>query len=125
MADTKTYTGFFESLTNPEERIGVDDAVTVTISQRPLIRAKILDKAKKCVCGQREQDYGSPEDNFATIAELRTSYLGTEVTPLDVSLMMILLKVARIKTGTATLDSFIDIAGYAACGGEIAEKLRE
>lgn len=29
-------------------------------------RAEILAEAKKCVCGQREQDYGTPEDNFTT-----------------------------------------------------------
>ena len=83
-------------------------------------RADILDTAKKCVCGQREQDYGSPEDNFQIIADLWTAYKGTPFTSLDVAMMMALLKVARIKSGTATADSFIDLAGYAACGGEIA-----
>lgn len=33
--------------------------------------------------------------------------------------MMALLKVARIATGSST-DSFVDLAGYAACAGEIA-----
>ena len=37
-------------------------------------------------------------------------------------MMMALLKIARIKSGTATEDSFVDLAGYAACGGEIAGK---
>jgi len=32
--------------------------------------------------------------------------------------MMALLKVARIKAG-GTDDSFVDLAGYAACGAEI------
>lgn len=31
-------------------------------------RSETLDKAKACVCGQRENEYGSPEDNFAAIA---------------------------------------------------------
>lgn len=35
-------------------------------------------------------------------------------------LWMALLKIARIQSGTATEDSFVDLAGYAACGGEIA-----
>ena len=38
-------------------------------------RAEILDKAKECVCGQREQDYGKPEDSFAMIAALWKPYL--------------------------------------------------
>ena len=35
-------------------------------------------------------------------------------------MMMALLKVARIKTGVGTVNSFVDLAGYAACAGEIA-----
>lgn len=86
------------------------------------IRADILDKAKDCVCGHREQDYGSPEDNFAIIAHLWSAYLGCNVSSVDVAMMMSLLKIARIKTGSGTEDSFIDLAGYAACAGEIAHK---
>lgn len=83
-------------------------------------RADILQKAEQCVCGQREQDYGSPEDNFQTIANLWSAYKNTKFTAMDVAMMMALLKIARIMTGTATEDSFVDLAGYAACGGEIA-----
>ena len=82
-------------------------------------RAEILNAAEKCVCGHREQDYGSPEDSFGLIAQLWTVYMGTLFTSKDVAMMMALLKVARIKRGD-TLDSFIDLAGYAACAGEIA-----
>lgn len=84
-----------------------------------MTRAEILDKAKECVCGQREQDYGKPEDNFATIAALWGAYKDTEFSARDVAVMMALMKIARIKTGTATDDCFVDLAGYAACGGEI------
>lgn len=38
-------------------------------------REEILKAAAKCVCGDREQDYGSPEDNFRTIASMWNSYL--------------------------------------------------
>jgi len=89
-----------------------------------MTRPEILDTAKKCVCGQREQDYGSPENNFQIIADLWSAYYGQKFTALDVSMMMALLKIARIRTGTATEDSFVDAAGYIACGGEIAT-LRE
>ena len=84
-------------------------------------REEILEAARKCVCGGREEDYGSPEDNFATIAALWTAYKGIAFTPLDVAMMMALLKAARIKAGTKK-DSFIDLAGYAACAGEIATR---
>jgi hypothetical protein len=85
-----------------------------------MTRAETLDRAKQCVCGQRENEYGSPEDNFRSIAVLWSAYKNTDFTPTDVAMMMALLKIARIKTGTATEDSFVDLAGYAACGAEIA-----
>ncbi len=83
-------------------------------------RPEILDTARKCVCGQRQQDYGTPENNFRVIADLWTAYKGEKFTPLDVAMMMALLKIGRIRSGTATEDSFVDAAGYIACGGEIA-----
>ena len=42
----------------------------------------------------------------------------------DVAVMMSLLKVARIATGSSP-DSFVDLAGYAACAGEIATQAHE
>lgn len=88
-------------------------------------RAEILEAATTCVCGKREQDYGKPEDNFQLIADLWSVYLDKDVNPEDVAIMMALLKIARIKTGTGTDDSYVDLAGYAACAGEIAENLRK
>lgn len=83
-------------------------------------RKEVLSLADQCVNGKREQDYGSPEDNFRTIANLWTDYKGVEFTTVDVAMMMALLKIARIKNGGGTGDSFVDLAGYAACGGELA-----
>ena len=89
-------------------------------------RSEILEAARCCVCGEREQDYGTPENNFRTIGLFWSIYLGAAhpefnlpITAKDVGAMMALLKVARIATGSS-LDSFVDLAGYAACAGEIA-----
>lgn len=84
-------------------------------------RKEILQQAEKCVNGQREQDYGTPEQNFQIIADLWSAYKGVAISPVDVAMMMSLLKIARIKSGSGTGDSFVDLAGYAACGGELAE----
>lgn len=94
-----------------------------------MTRAEILDAAKKCVTGGRDDDYGQPEDNFDAIARLWKAYIETahpeevdcSIFPdaVDVAVMMALVKIARIaKTWNA--DSFVDLAGYAACAGEIA-----
>jgi hypothetical protein len=71
------------------------------------------------VCGDREEDYGSPENNFARIAGLWSAYLGVPIRVWDVAAMLALLKIGRIGGGQVKLDNWIDLAGYAACGGEI------
>ena len=75
-----------------------------------MTRKEILEAAQKCVCGDREQDYGSPEKSFMAIAK---------ILPEDVAAMMCLFKIARIATGHGKADNWIDLAGYAACGGEL------
>ena len=85
-------------------------------------RAEILHEAEKNVCGQRAQDYGEPEDNFAVIAAYWSTYLGYPVNAKDVALMMGLLKIARSTTGKGSPDNYVDLAGYAACAGEIASR---
>ena len=82
-------------------------------------RKEILETAAHIVSGQRETDYGPPEDSFQNIAALWSAYLGTNISSIDVTVMMILLKVARMYGGAGTDDTWVDIAGYAACGGEI------
>ena len=93
-----------------------------------MTRSEILAAAERCVVGDREQDYGSPENSFARIAEFWTTYLRDKavppgvdlcVLPEDVAAMLALLKIARIASGHAMADNWIDLAGYAACGGEI------
>jgi hypothetical protein len=96
-------------------------------AKHKLTRADILHAAEKCVCGQRETDYGTPEDNFKAIAELWSLYLdrisvgkygNMIVDEKDVAVMMALLKIARIARGGGKADNWIDLAGYAACGAE-------
>lgn len=88
-------------------------------------RESILEKARACVCGDREQDYGSPEKNFELIADFLAAYLrncGVNIDflePYDVAAMLALLKIARIASGHAKADNWVDLAGYAACGGEL------
>lgn len=84
-------------------------------------REEILEQAKICVCGHRQSDYGTPEDNFNRIGKLWSAYMDIEFTAKDVAIMMALLKVARIKAGNS-IDSAVDLAGYAACAGEIYTK---
>ena len=121
-----------EELTN--EALEARNALLYEINNFPqknkgMGRKEILDAASRCVCGEREQDYGTPDKNFELISELWTTYLKAKcVSPKadvcingeDIATMMCLFKIARIATGRGKADSFIDLAGYAACAGELA-----
>lgn len=85
-------------------------------------RVEALRKAATIVTGEREDTYGGPEDNFTRIAALWTTLFGREFTASDVALAMAAVKMARLVVSPNHLDSYIDIAGYAACGYEIATK---
>lgn len=93
--------------------------------ETPTTRKTILDAAEKCVCRDRQDTHGRPEDSFAAIADLWTAYLGTgqEIDPVDVANMMILLKIGRAKENPKHTDNWVDMAGYAACAGEIVADL--
>lgn len=93
--------------------LGYVDAETWT-------RQRVLKEAERCVCGGREQDYGKAEDSFKRIAEFWTTYKGVDFSAVDVAVMMALLKIARLAYDPQHMDNWVDLAGYAACGGEIA-----
>ena len=85
-----------------------------------MTRIEILDLANECVCGDRNLQYGEPEDNFSDIAKLWSAFLDIPISAPQVAAMMILLKTARIKSSEGRdKDSWIDVVGYAACGGEL------
>lgn len=83
-------------------------------------RKACLDAAKEIITKDRNSQYGEPEDCFALIAKLWTAYTAVNLSSADVAAMMIMLKVARVRNGKAKEDSWVDMAGYAACGAECA-----
>ncbi len=93
------------------------------------IREDTLDAARAAVMGERPLAYGEPEDNFRRIAMFWNIYLhergiraGKAIEPHDVALMLDLLKTARLIASPNHQDSYVDKAGYAACGAEVAAK---
>lgn len=84
-------------------------------------RAEILDTAKEYVTQDRQATHGKPENTFGLIAAYWSAHLDTKITAVDVCAMMGLLKLARAKQNPANSDNWIDLAGYSACAGELAE----
>jgi hypothetical protein len=83
-------------------------------------RGDILDTAKQYVTVDRAATHGDAERNFSMVSLYWSAHLDHPVTAVDVSIMMTLFKLARIKANPAHLDSWVDGCGYLACGGEIA-----
>lgn len=81
-------------------------------------RYELLNEAAKTVT-DRGANYGTPAENFERIAVLWTALLGHEVSATQVAMMMAAVKMARLCADEKHMDSWVDIAGYAACGAEI------
>lgn len=87
-------------------------------------KAELLDLAKEAVAG-RGLNYGKPEANFERIAlrwsaHLKNAYdIDIAIMPSSVAIMCADIKIARLENTPGHLDSWVDIAGYAACGAEI------
>ncbi len=73
--------------------------------------------------GERNQQHGDPHENFDCIADLWHSYTGYDFSATDIAVMMVLVKVSRLKQSESNMDNWIDICGYASCGGEIAHRI--
>jgi hypothetical protein len=102
----------------------LEDIPPVINSPRPTtMRRQLLEKAADTVDGGRDIEYGGPEDSFTMIAAIWSSIMGHEYDAGDVAMMMAGLKLARL-AGTRGLhmDSWVDLAGYAACGYEVVNK---
>lgn len=95
--------------------------VLVVLGVLEMNRKELLETAENIVMGARTVNYGSPESNFQRIADLWNVYLGTELHPADIAIMMILMKIARLQNNIRHEDSWVDIAGYAANGAELVD----
>ena len=85
-------------------------------------RDQILDKAKILISGERAKDYGDAYLNHKRIAELWSPILNKDITVEQVYACMIAVKLSRLIETPDHEDSWIDICGYAALGGEKNER---
>jgi hypothetical protein len=120
-----------------------DKSYEVHDDAKPSVRAQLLDEAKRLVTGDRNAQYGPPTQDFSRTADLLTALgyrlvseptanfredFGTRVhalQPSDIAIIMAQLKVSRLMHSRDKRDSWVDLAGYAACGAECAEEADE
>lgn len=72
----------------------------------------IMQEAHDLVNGPRQQDYGSPRDNWSRTAKIWSAILGIEVTAEQAVRCMVGVKLAR-QCHKPSRDNLVDIAGYA------------
>jgi len=81
-------------------------------------RKEILNKAESLVNGPRAKEYGDAHENHARIAQMWSVLLDKPVTVQQVYQCMVAVKLARLVVTPDHEDSWIDICGYGALGGE-------
>lgn len=93
----------------------------------------IIDSIEKTL-RDREDIHGDAEINFENISALWGCYFsikgrfhddGIVLSKIDFAIMMILMKIGRLASNPYDIDSSIDIAGYAACLGEIQSNINK
>ena len=87
--------------------------------------SELLKKASELVNGDRQVDYGDKLINHVNIANLWSAYTNFNISPHDVAVMMCLLKIARLKQGARTEDTYLDASAYMAIAREIGERVEE
>jgi Domain of unknown function (DUF6378) len=80
---------------------------------------QLLEQAASVV-RERRHTYGQPTDLFERVAARWSQVLGITVTPAQIVLCLLDLKVARLAHDPRHLDSITDIAGYAGVLAELS-----
>lgn len=90
--------------------------------QEPIPEETILEEASRLVDGERGAAYGHPADDFGRTAAIVSAILGIEVTPHQIPLLMMAVKLSR-HTNRPKRDNMTDIAGYARTAEMVADRL--
>lgn len=81
-------------------------------------RKEVLRKTESLVNGPRAKEYGDAHENHARIAQMWSVLLDKPVTIQQVYQCMVAVKLARLVVTPDHEDSWVDICGYGALGGE-------
>jgi len=90
-------------------------------ANQPPVPEGLLQQAHRTIHGDRQRDYGNTLQNFSQIAMLFQGTLAHKllpsatISPEDVALLMMQVKIARLAKSPDHFDSILDVAGYAGC----------
>lgn len=84
------------------------------------IKERVLEEATSLIEGKRQQEYGTPFDNYSRVAALWSLLIGKTITAQQAALMMAALKMDRAFSNPEHRDSYVDLCGYTAIARECA-----
>lgn len=112
-----------EMLEKDEPSVGSYEAPSNTSAASPYkyIRTEVLMEAENLVNGQRQADYGTPQENMDRIATMfQILFPERQWKASDIPLALLAVKFGRACQGY-TRDTAVDMAGYASLWAEISE----
>lgn len=106
---------------NPEHQKTVN-VQSKSVKEKKRMKA-LLQDAIQATCEGRNEDYGTPSENYGRIRDLWRGYPpSADLDEVDAVVLMILTKIARIVESPGLRDSWLDIAGYAAVGWAVVKE---
>lgn len=114
----------------------IGHATTATGTEDPVNRSAVgdggrpspthtaLTEASELLLGSRQGSYGDARITHERISQMWNAIVpqGKRISPSDVALMMIAVKVIRASKNPRHRDSWVDIAGYAEIGAQLAKE---
>ncbi len=106
-------------------RIGPDGNIrlkqsVVTEDEDPQIEEDICDEAKRITTGDRQNQYGPPDEDFRRTAGMLNSLFADKLRegflPHEISMIMACLKLSRMSWSPTKRDHHVDLAGYSRTG---------
>lgn len=107
-----------------EWRQAIEDNTPKAVKETPTIREEILAEARALISNDRNAQYGPPAQDFQRTAAMLSSLWdhklkeGEAIEAHDIAVMLAVVKLSRIQWSPHKKDSWVDLAGYAACGAE-------
>ena len=78
----------------------------------------VLDEAA-AIIGERGANYGGVEDNFTNISLIMARTTNRMLSPYDIAMLMVAVKLARISQSPGKRDSYVDAINYLAFACEL------
>ncbi len=115
--------GWTQESEGPDQTALAPDAPVTHSRGMVTTRESVLDEAKGLITGDRNNTYGPPHQDFQRSASAATAYGyrgpdGRELQAHDIAILVSLVKISRLMWTPGKRDSWVDMAGYAACGYE-------